>query len=307
MTQDRQGARGDPEPRGSSRRELEPEIRRDLSGTLSYGDYLDLHRVLSAQHPQAVPPRHDEMLFIIQHQTSELWLKLMVHELRSAIGLVRADDIHPALKRLARVKHIQHTLTEQWSVLATLTPSEYAQFRSALASGSGFQSWQYRTVEFLLGNKDPQMLPVFEHDREVHEELRRTLEARSLYDEVLAWLARRGHPVPEEVLERDWSQPYTPHRQVVDALAGIYAEPTRHWAAYELCEALVDVEDNFQVWRFRHLRTVQRIIGGKPGTGGSSGVPFLRRALELTFFPELYDVRSRIQDVRPGGYHGAAP
>ncbi|MFK5645669.1 tryptophan 2,3-dioxygenase [Ornithinimicrobium sp. LYQ121] len=289
-----------------SRRDLETGIERDFGRNLSYGDYLDLGRVLSAQHPRAVPPRHDEMLFIVQHQTSELWLKLMLHELTSARALIAADDLQPALKRLARVKHIQHTLTEQWSVLATLTPSEYAQFRSFLATGSGFQSWQYRAVEFSLGNKNASLLPVFAHDQAVHARLDALLHEPSLYDEVLRWLARRGHPVPREVLERDVTTPYDSHEGVVDVLRTVYADPSAHWLEYEVAEDLVDVEDNFQVWRFRHLKTVERIIGSKKGTGGSSGVPFLRRALDLTFFPELYDVRARIQDVEPPGYHGGA-
>lgn len=285
-------------------RELEDGIERDLGTNLSYGEYLDLDRLLSAQHPRAVPTQHDELLFIVQHQTTELWLKLVIHELTSACELLRADDHRPALKRLARVKQIQATLTEQWAVLATLTPSEYARFRSFLATGSGFQSWQYRAVEFILGNKNRGMLPVFEHDPERHTELTRLLHAPSLYDEVLAWLHRRGHDVPAEVLGRDVTQPYTSHPGVVDLFARVYADPERYWAEYETAEELVDVEDNVQVWRFRHLRTVERIIGSKRGTGGSSGVPFLRRALELTFFPELYDVRAAIQDVTPAGYHG---
>jgi tryptophan 2,3-dioxygenase len=279
-------------------RELEEGIERDFSRAMSYGDYLDLGRILGAQHPRAVPARHDELLFIVQHQTSELWLKLMIHELVSARELIRADDIPPALKRLARIKQIQATLTEQWSVLATLTPSEYAEFRAFLATGSGFQSWQYRSVEFLLGNKNADMLRVFEHDPEVHDRLAGLLREPSLYDEVLAWLARQGYAVPAAVLDRDWAQPYEPHEGVVAVYAGIYAEPGRHWGVYELCEELVDVEDNMQFWRFRHLRTVERIIGAMPGTGGSSGVPFLRRALDLTFFPELYTVRSRIQEAQ---------
>ncbi len=285
-------------------RELEPEIQRDFSRSMSYGDYLDLERVLGAQHPRAVPARHDELLFIIQHQTSELWLKLLLHELRSARSLIQADQPQPALKRLARVKHIQHVLTDQWSVLATLTPSEYAEFRSFLATGSGFQSWQYRAVEFILGNKNKEMLRVFEHDPQVHDELAALLGERSLYDEVLAWLSRHGYAVPAAALERDWALPYAPSEGVVDVVAEVYADPAAHWDVYEMCEELVDVEDNMQVWRFRHLKTVERIIGSKRGTGGSSGVPFLRRALDLTFFPELYAVRSRIQDVEPPGYHG---
>lgn len=285
-------------------RDLEGGIERDFERNLSYGEYLDLHTVLSAQHPRAVPARHDELLFIIQHQTSELWLKLLLHELDSATELVRADDLQQALKRLARVKHIQHTLAGQWAVLATLTPSEYAMFRSFLATGSGFQSWQYRAVEFSLGNKNPDMLRVFAHDPEVHAMLSDRLHRSSLYDEVLRWLARQGHPVPAEVLDRDVTQPYTAHEGVVDLFAAVYADPGRHWVEYHVAEDLVDIEDNFQLWRFRHLKTVERIIGSKRGTGGSSGVPFLRRALELTFFPELYDVRSRIQDVTTDGYHG---
>lgn len=290
----------------ASSREVEPGIERDFSANLSYADYLDLDRVLSAQHLRSVPQRHDEMLFIIAHQTSELWLKLVLHELVSARALVADDQLPPALKRLARIKAIQVILTDQWAVLATLTPSEYAQFRSFLATGSGFQSWQYRAVEFLLGNKNAEMLRVFEHDPGVHEELRALLTAPSLYDVVLAWLARQGYAVPAQVLDRDWSTPYTPHEGVVEMFAGIYADPTRHWGVYELCEELVDIEDNMAFWRFHHLRTVQRIIGGKPGTGGSSGVPFLRRALDLTFFPELYAVRGHIQDLTPPGYHGTA-
>ncbi|MBA2694588.1 MAG: tryptophan 2,3-dioxygenase [Actinobacteria bacterium] len=291
----------------TSRRELEVDIERDFGRNLSYAEYLDLERLLSAQHTRAVPPRHDEMLFIIQHQTSELWLKLMRRELVSARELIRAERLPPALKRLARTKAIQTTLIQQWSVLATLTPSEYAQLRSFLATGSGFQSWQYRAVEFLLGNKNAEMLQVFEHDPQVHAQLTAYLDEPGLHDEVLAWLVRQGYAVPTAVLRRDWRQPYTPHPGVVDVLADIYAEPAQHWGVYELCEELVDIEDNMQFWRFHHLRTVQRIIGSKPGTGGSSGVPFLRRALDLTFFPELYEVRSRIQDVTPAGYHDHRP
>lgn len=287
-----------------SRRDLEKGIERDFGQNLSYGEYLDLDTLLSAQHPRAVPPQHDELLFIVQHQTTELWLRLVIHELSSARELIRADQHRPALKRLARVKHIQASMTEQWSVLATLTPSEYAQFRAFLATGSGFQSWQYRAVEFMLGNKNASMLQVFAHDEGRHAELERLLHQPSLYDEVLAWLDRRGHDVPAQVLERDVTQPYEADPGVVAAWGQVYADPERWWAEYETAEELVDLEDNFQVWRFRHLKTVERIIGSKRGTGGSSGVPFLRRALELTFFPELYDVRSAIQDVTPQGYHG---
>ncbi len=277
-----------------SKRELEAGIQSDFRQDMSYGDYLRLDTLLSAQVPQSDPPQHDELLFIIQHQTSELWLKLMVHELRSARDLVRSDDLSPALKRLARVKHIQHTLTDQWSVLATLTPSEYAEIRPFLASSSGFQSAQYREVEFLLGNKNADMVKVFAHDPAAQAELQSLLHEPSLYDEYLGYLSRRGYAVPAELLDRDWSQPYRANPALVDVFASVYAAPAEHWGVYETCEELVDLEDNFQLWRFRHLQVVQRTIGHKVGTGGSSGVDFLRRALDLTFFPELFEVRTRV-------------
>jgi tryptophan 2,3-dioxygenase len=275
-------------------REIEESITTDFSSQMSYGDYLQLDTLLSAQRPLSDPPQHDELLFIIQHQTSELWLKLMVHELRSARALLAGDELAPALKRLARVKHIQHTLTGQWSVLATLTPSEYAEIRPFLATSSGFQSAQYREVEFLLGNKDAEMVRVFGHDPAAQAELQTLLSERSLYDEFLAYLARAGYPVPPELLERDWTKRHQSNAGLVRLLADVYAEPEKHWGVYETCEEFVDLEDNFQEWRFRHLQVVQRTIGHKTGTGGSSGVDFLRRALDLTFFPELYEVRTLI-------------
>ena len=275
-------------------RHLEPGIERDFSAQMSYGDYLRLDLLLAAQQPQSSPPQHDELLFIVQHQTSELWLKLMVHELRSARDLLRTDDLAPALKRLARVKHIQHVLTDQWSVLATMTPSEYALIRPFLATSSGFQSAQYREVEFLLGNKNADMVKVFAHEPAAQAELQTLLEEPSLYDEYLAYLARRGYAVPAALLSRDWSLPYRLNTELVDTLAAVYAAPEEHWGVYETCEELVDLEDNFQEWRFRHLQVVQRTIGHKVGTGGSSGVDFLRRALDLTFFPELLAVRTEI-------------
>lgn len=281
-----------PDPK--SQRDLEEGIERDFSRKMSYGDYLCLDELLSAQRPLSEPPQHDELLFIIQHQTSELWLKLMVHELRSARDLLRVDDLAQALKRIARVKHIQHTLTDQWSVLATLTPSEYAEIRPFLATSSGFQSAQYREVEFLLGNKNADMVDVFSHDEKARGELSQLLREPSLYDEFIAFLHRRGYAIPPELLERDWTQPHRLNEALVDTIAAVYAAPTEHWGVYETCEELVDVEDNFQQWRFRHLQVVQRTIGQKTGTGGSTGVAFLRRALDLTFFPELYEVRTRI-------------
>ncbi len=277
-------------------RSLEAGVRRDFRQAMSYGDYLRLDLVLSAQQPLSDPPRHDELLFIIQHQTSELWLKLMLHELRAVRDQLRADELNPALKGLARVKHIQHTLIEQWGVLTTLTPSEYAQFRSYLQSSSGFQSWQYRSIEFILGNKNPEMLQVFDHDPAIHSLLTALYEEPTIYDEFLAFLARRGHAIPAEVLERDVRVGWHLHPSLVPVFSRIYEHSLEFWQEYEACEALVDVEDNFQLWRFRHLKTVERIIGSKSGSGGSSGVPFLRKALELTFFPELYAVRAEMPD-----------
>jgi tryptophan 2,3-dioxygenase len=234
------------------------------------------------------------MLFIIQHQTSELWLKLVLHELRESRRLLEEDDLGKALKCLARVKAIQRTLTEQWSVLGTLTPREYAQFRDSLGSSSGFQSYQYRAVEFILGNKHRQMLEVFKSEPQAYELLAGLLNEPTLYDAFLRSLARAGYSVPEDVLHRDVTQPWVFREDLVPVFQQVYESDDTPWGVYEACEDLVDLEDNFQAWRFRHLRTVQRTIGFKTGTGGSSGVDFLKRALDLTFFPELYAVRTEI-------------
>lgn len=266
--------------------------RLDFAGEMSYGDYLQLDAVLGAQHPRS--PSHDEMLFIVQHQVSELWMKLMIHELRAAILHVQRGALGENFKILARVKLIQKQLFEMWAVLETLTPSEYDAFRPALGTSSGFQSAQYRAIEFLLGNKQAAMVDVFRHDPAVHAELGRLLHARSLYDEFLAHLARRGLPVPASVVERDFSQPYARERALVPVFKAIYDEPKRWWDEYDMCEKLVDIEEGFQLWRFRHMKTVERIIGHKAGTGGSSGVGFLRKALDIAFFPELIDVRTEI-------------
>ncbi|RZU49240.1 tryptophan 2,3-dioxygenase [Krasilnikovia cinnamomea] len=278
----------------SHERPLEDEIVRDFKVNLSYGKYLHLDEILSAQHPVSEPVHHDELLFILQHQTSELWLKLILHELREVQRRLAADELRPALKGLARVKHIQHCLTEQWSVLATLTPTEYAEFRSFLGTSSGFQSYQYRAIEFTLGNKDRAMLSVFDHDPAAQAMLTEALETPTVYDEFLRLLARRGHEVPATILERDVTEGYQMHPELVPVFVNIYENAGQHWEAYEACEELVDLEENFQYWRFRHLKTVERTIGYKRGTGGSSGVAFLRRALDLTFFPELYAVRTEI-------------
>ncbi|MDT5030729.1 MAG: tryptophan 2,3-dioxygenase [Actinoplanes sp.] len=282
----------------SHQRPIEDGIVRDFKVNLSYGGYLHLDEILSAQHPVSVPAHHDELLFILQHQTSELWLKLVLHELRAVQRQLAADDLRPALKGLARVKHIQRTLTEQWSVLATLTPSEYAEFRSFLGTSSGFQSYQYRAVEFMLGNKDERMLSIFDDDPRARALLSEALEAPSVYDEFLRYLARHGHLVPAELLQRDVRLPYQYNADLVPVFRHIYENAEQHWAAYEACEELVDLEENFQLWRFRHLKTVERTIGVRRGTGGSSGVAFLRAALDLTFFPELYAVRTEIGALR---------
>jgi len=284
----------DPDDDGRAERTLEESIRTDLSADRSYGGYLGLDRLLSAQQPRSRPEHHDELLFIVQHQTSELWLKLVLHELVAARSYLAADEIDPALKCLARVKNIQRTLTEQWSVLATLTPREYAQFRGALGNASGFQSHQYRAVEFVLGNKNGAMLQVFDGEPAARELLAELLEAPTLYDEFLRLLARTGLDVPEAVLTRDVSEPWRFEAGLVPVFRRIYESTETPWGVYEACESLVDIEDNFQLWRFRHLLTVQRTIGARTGTGGSSGVGFLRRALDLTFFPELYAVRTEI-------------
>jgi len=278
----------------SNRRELEAGISTDLKDRLTYSGYLCLDKLLDAQHPLSDPPHHDEMLFIIQHQTSELWIKLMLHELEAALSFVQQDRLEPCFKIMARVKLIQRQLFEQWAVLETLTPSEYAEFRGVLGGASGFQSPLYRGLEFLLGNKNADMLKVFEHEPETHGWLSTLLNQPSLYDEFLRHLARKGHPVPGEKVERDWSEPYEAHDGVTEVFRAIYSDTEAHWDAYEMAEKLLDIEESFQLWRFRHMKTVERVIGHKQGTGGSSGVGFLKRALDLQFFPELIEVRTHI-------------
>jgi tryptophan 2,3-dioxygenase len=271
----------------------DPGFITELAADTSYSGYLELERILSAQRPRS--SHHDEMLFIIQHQTSELWMKLMIHELAAAVEHVKADRLAPCFKILARVKQIQRQLFEQWSVLETLTPSEYVLFRDVLGPASGLQSHQFRAIEFLLGNKNARLVELQRHAPAVHAYLQRLLQSPSLYDEFLRYLARRGMPVPPERVERDWSQPYERHPGVVAVFKSIYEDTARHWAEYDMCEKLVDVEENFHLWRFRHVKTVERIIGFKRGTGGTAGVAFLRRTLEAALFPELIDVRTEIK------------
>ncbi|HVK85144.1 MAG TPA: tryptophan 2,3-dioxygenase family protein [Kofleriaceae bacterium] len=282
---------------GENRRELETSMHLELTKGSTYGDYLRLEDLLAAQHP--VTEAHNEMLFIIQHQTSELWIKLLMHELDLAVTLVRSDRLGETFKIFARVAHIQRMLFEQWAVLETMTPSEYLEFRDSLGRASGFQSYQYRALEFVLGNKDAGTLLPHAHDPRIHGELAARLAAPSLYDEFLRWLARQGYPVPADRVDRDFTQPYESSPAVVEVFHTIYADPQHHYAAYDMCEKLVDVEERFQLWRFRHMTTVKRIIGFAQGTGGSSGVGFLKKALDLTFFPEVWEVRTRLASVAP--------
>jgi tryptophan 2,3-dioxygenase len=269
-----------------------PEFITDLAADTSYGGYLGLERLLGAQQPRS--SHHDEMLFIIQHQTSELWMKLMIHELAAAIAHVKSDDLAPCFKILARVKQIQRQLFEQWGVLETLTPSEYAMFRNVLGPASGLQSHQFRAIEFLLGNKISNRIDVHRYDSRISTFLENLLRSPSLYDEFLRYLARKGMPVPAERVERDWTQPYERHPGVTAVFKTVYESTQQYWAEYDMCEKLVDVEENFLLWRFRHVKTVERIIGFKRGTGGTAGVSFLRKTLETSLFPELIDVRTEL-------------
>ena len=270
----------------------DPGFITDLAADTSYGGYLGLDRLLSAQQPRS--SHHDEMLFIIQHQTSELWMKLMIHELEAAIAHVKSGQLAPCFKILARVKQIQRQLFEQWAVLETLTPAEYTQFRGVLGPASGLQSHQFRAIEFLLGNKIANRIDVHRYSPVITATLEKLLHSPSLYDEFLRYLARKGMPVPAERVERDWSQPYQRHPGVTAVFKTVYENTQQYWAEYDMCEKLVDVEENFLLWRFRHVKTVERIIGFKRGTGGTAGVPFLRKTLETSLFPELIDVRTEL-------------
>ena len=259
-------------------------------GRMTYSRYLHLDEILRWQRP--LTNTHDELLFVIIHQASELWLKLTLHELGAARANIAADDVRSALKMLARVIAIQSQLIQSWNVLTTMTPSEYVRFRDSLGTSSGFQSWQYRTMEFMLGNKNAQHLARHADDPNAYSRLRMELHAPSLYDETLRLLHRRSFHIPDSHLARDFSQPYEPSPQVEAAWERIYRDTGRHWDLYELAEKLVDLEDRIQQWRFGHLRTVERIIGYKTGTGGTPGVPYLARVLEQRFFPELISVRT---------------
>ena len=259
---------------------------------LTYGSYLRLPELLDLQSPRTTA--HDELLFITVHQASELWIKLMLHELDEARARIAADDLSPALKMMARVGRIQAQLIQSWDVLATMTPADYARMRGGLGGSSGFQSDAYRRLEFVMGARDPRLVAVFDAEPELQDALRAELARPSLYDEALRLLARRGLPIPADRATRDWSRPAAPAAEVEACWTAIYADTDRWWDLYELAEKLVDLEYRFQIWRFGHLKTVERVIGFKRGTGGTAGVPYLARVVEQRFFPELLNVRSAL-------------
>ncbi len=264
----------------------------DFSGDMSYGDYLQLDAILGAQKP--LSPAHDEMLFIIQHQTSELWMKLMLHELTAAIANLAVDQLNPAFKQLARVSRIMERLVYAWDVLATMTPPEYSAVRTHLGHSSGFQSFQYRCIEFAMGNKNAAMLLPHAHHPERAAMVQSAYAAPSLYDESLRLLARRGLPVPASHSQRDWTQPYVASELVEQAWLVVYRDPQNHWDLYQLGEELADLEDAFRLWRFRHLTTVERVIGFKRGTGGTGGISYLRKMLDVVLFPEVWSLRTQL-------------
>jgi tryptophan 2,3-dioxygenase len=268
------------------------KVHWDMRDAMSYGDYLQLSELLECQKP--LTDRHDETLFIIIHQASELWIKLCLHEIAGAIRQIRRDELGPAFKMMSRVARVQVNLIQSWEILSTMTPFDYSGFRSALGKSSGFQSFQYRMLEYRLGNKNRETARVFEAKPEIATLVRAALTEPSIYDEALALLARRGLPVPKEMLERDFSEPYAANPQVMEAWRQVYRDAEKHWDLYELAEKLVDLEYRFHLWRFSHMKTVERIIGSKPGTGGTSGVSYLKKALDLRFYPELWDVRTEI-------------
>ncbi|MDT7517657.1 tryptophan 2,3-dioxygenase [Rhodoferax sp. TBRC 17660] len=270
----------------------EEKAQLDFSKTMSYGDYLQIDTILGAQKP--LSPTHDELLFIIQHQTSELWMKLMLHELTAAMRCIAQDDLPPAFKMLARVSKIMEQLVHAWDVLATMTPPEYTAMRPYLGQSSGFQSFQYRCIEFSLGNKNAAMLKPHAHAPERLALVQAAYEAPSLYDEALQLMARRGIAVPASHLQRDWTQPYAASPEVEAAWLQVYRDPKAHWDLYQLAEELTDLEDAFRLWRFRHVTTVERVIGFKRGTGGTGGVSYLRKMLDVVLFPEIWTLRTAL-------------
>lgn len=276
----------------SSESKLPEGAHTDFAGKMTYGDYLDLDELLACQKPLST--EHDEMLFIIQHHVTELWMKLIIHELTAAIAQVQKDDLGPAFKMLARVSRVQQQIISAWDVLSTMTPSDYLTFRGKLGHASGFQSQQYRLIEYTLGNKNAAMLQPHADRPKIHDLLDKALHSPSLYDEAVMLLARRGLKIAPQRLERDWSRPTEHDESVQQAWLQVYRDTKKYWDLYELAEELVDLEDSFAQWRFRHLTTVQRIIGFKRGTGGTQGVMYLRKALETRLFPELWDLRTSL-------------
>ena len=270
----------------------EEDAQLDFSKDMSYSDYLHLDKLLTAQHP--LSPNHNEMLFIVQHQTSELWMKLLLHELSAAVQCVARDELGSAFKMLARVSKIMEQLVHAWDVLATMTPPEYSAIRPYLSNSSGFQSWQYRCIEFMLGNKSAAMLKPHAHRPEILAHVEAVWRAPSLYDEALRLLARRGLAVPATHTERDWTLAYVSNDAVEQAWLVAYREPETHWDLYQLGEELTDLEDTFRLWRFRHVTTVERVIGFKRGTGGTSGVGYLRKMLDVVLFPEIWKLRTEL-------------
>jgi tryptophan 2,3-dioxygenase len=270
----------------------EEKAQLDFSEDMSYGDYLQLDAILEAQKP--LSPAHDELLFIVQHQTSELWMKLMLHELGAALRCVASDDLPSAFKMLARVSRIMEQLVHAWDVLATMTPPEYSAMRPYLGKSSGFQSFQYRCIEFSLGNKNAAMLQPHAHNPSRLTLVQAAYEAPSLYDEALRLLARRGLAVPASHTDRDWTQAYVASEAVEQAWLQVYRNPNEHWDLYQLGEELTDLEDAFRLWRFRHVTTVERIIGFKRGTGGTGGVSYLRKMLDVVLFPEIWTLRTQL-------------
>jgi len=267
-------------------------MKLDFSHDMSYGDYLHLDQLLAAQQP--LSSDRNEPLFIIQHQVSELWMKLILHELQDAMACLGQDTVQPALKMLARVARIMTQLVQAWDVLTTLTPTEYNGIRPALSNSSGFQSWQYRCMEFRLGNKNAVMRAPHAHHPARLAAVDTAFRAPSLYDVTLQYMARRALAIPASHLQRDWTQSYVPSSAVESAWRQIYRDPDRDWGLYQLAEQLVDLEEAFRLWRFRHVSTVERVIGFKRGTGGTAGAAYLRKTLGIVLFPELWDVRSSL-------------
>lgn len=279
-------------PHQNNYRELESSIHTDFKEDMSYGDYLNLEAILNAQNP--LSQEHDEMLFIVIHQASELWLKLAGHELAAAMKFIEQEEFGPAFKVISRVKQIFIQLTQSWNILSTLTPVDYLKFRDDLGKSSGFQSFGYRSIEFMLGNKNKSLIQVHKSNQQAYQTLNSLSNAPSLYDLVIRIMAKRGFAIDSNLLERDFNQPYQANKSVLDAWVQIYNQSEQHFELYELAEKLMDIEDSFQNWRFKHMYTVQRIIGNKAGTGGSSGVEFLKKALDISFFPELLELRTKL-------------